>query len=177
MQHTFADLQQIQQSMGLEEEELLATVLLAVYDKPSNTCDIIAVGDGFVLINEELHEIDQQNTPDYWAYYLQDDFEKWWKNQKIYHAQNPNRIAISTDGLGTFKTNKTDLPADFNPIDFLLFDTQWANLPTMLVRKFKILHTQYGYQPFDDIGLILMMGNNKFVYLLLRSGVNVAPSY
>ncbi len=163
LQKTFLDLQEIQKTMHLQEEELLATVLLGVYDKKTQYCEIIAIGDGYVLINNKLHEIDQQNTPDYWAYYLQDDFEKWWGRQVIYTAQSPKRIAISTDGIDTFKSHKSkeDLPIDFNPVNFLLFDTQWANLPTMLTRKFKILHTQYGYQPFDDIGLILMMGNNK----------------
>jgi len=156
MQQTFIDLQEANKLLNLNDTELLATVLLGVYDKQTKYCEIIAVGDGFVLINDKLHEIDQQNMPDYWAYHLRGDFEHWWKKQTLYKVQNPQKIAISTDGLDTFKTNKMDLPADFDYVRFLLFDAQWANLPTMLARKFAVLHTQYGYKPFDDVGLILI---------------------
>jgi hypothetical protein len=153
---TFQDLKKIVKLLNLDaEDELLATVLLALYDKDTQKCEILVIGDGFVLIDDKLHEIDQNNQPDYLGYHLEDDFEIWWSTQRIYRVEKPQKIAISTDGIDTFRTNKIDLPEDFNPINFLLFDSQWVNLPTMLHRKANILHTQYGYLPYDDIGVVL----------------------
>ena len=161
MRHTFSDLKQMQVHLRLDEDELLATVLLGIYEKDTEKCEILAVGDGYVLLDDQLHEIDQHNMPDYLGYYLLDDFESWWQRQQIYRATHPQRIAISTDGIDTFRTYKTDLPENFHPIQYLLFDDQWKALPTMLARKANVLHSQYGYLPADDIGLVLMIGKNK----------------
>jgi hypothetical protein len=155
MRHTFADLKQTKKMLALTEDELLATVLLAMYDKQSENAEIIVVGDGFVLIDDRLEEIDQQNTPDYWGYYLEGEFEDWWRKQTIFKAEKPKRLAVSTDGIDTFRTHKMDLPADFMPKDFLLLHEQWANLPTMLTRKCNVLQTQYGYLPYDDVGVVM----------------------
>ncbi len=156
--HAFQDLKDAVATLALEEEEVLATALVACYDKQKQTCEILVVGDGFVLLNEEWIEIDQQNTPDYWGYYVKDTFEAWWKRQKnVYTIQNPTRVVVSTDGIDTFKSFQTDLPADFNPVQYLLFDDQWKHLPNMLYRKCTVLDKKYGFLPYDDIGIVMMI--------------------
>lgn len=158
LQHTFEDLQKAKKNLKLHEEELLATVLIALYHKETAECELIAIGDGYLLVNDEITEIDQCNTPDYLAYYLQDDFEYWWSLQKnILKVKNPKRIGVSTDGIGSFKSNQADLPADFNPINYLFFDDQWTNLPTMLYRKANVLDKKHGFLPYDDLGVALLI--------------------
>jgi hypothetical protein len=151
----FNDLIKTRNELLLEPLEMLATLNLLIYNKIQKNIWIIALGDGVIKINDQLIEIDQDNRPDYLAYHLGENFSDWFQVQKnIYEYLEPQDISISSDGVMSFQSYKTDLPEGFSPVDFLLNNTEWSNQPNMLTRKFNILEKTYGFKPADDIGIL-----------------------
>lgn len=151
----FWELRDVRKQLGLTNAEILSTLVLLVYDENKKQAYIIAIGDGMIAIDGEVHEIDQDNMPDYMAYHLNHSFDQWQQKQEhIFRIDNPKEIGISTDGIDTFRTHKTDNPEGFSPIDFLLLDNTLENTQNMLNRKVNILQTKYGYLPADDISII-----------------------
>jgi Protein phosphatase 2C len=162
LENLFFEMQTIRNQLLLDRLEMLATLVLLVYQKNQKSAWLIVIGDGFIQINEEIIEIDQDNRPDYLAYHLGEGFENWFAGQKnIFRVDNPQNLSICSDGIDTFQTIKTDINEDFNPINYLLKDNTFENLPNMLNRKFNILQKQYGYQPADDVSVIRISFNNK----------------
>jgi hypothetical protein len=155
-------LKSIRNQLGLIMHELLATLILLIYNEKTQKGIIAAIGDGFVRINDHIHEIDQQNRPDYLGYHLEDNFEEWLgalENKILF--ESPQEIAIASDGVATFQTLKTDLPENLNPLLYLLEDDSMAQVPQMLTRKFNILNTQHGYRPYDDVSIIRVKFENN----------------
>ena len=151
----FWELRDARKHLGLTNTEMLSTLILLVYDATSKQAFVIAIGDGMIAIDGKVHEIDQDNMPDYMAYHLNHSFDQWHQKQEhIFKIENPTEISISTDGIDTFRTHKTDNPADFDPIQFLLLDNMLENTQNMLTRKINILQKKYGYLPADDISII-----------------------
>lgn len=155
LEKLFAEMIFFRNQLLLDKFEMLATTLLLIYDDVEKNAFIAVIGDGFVQIEDTLHTIDQENRPDYLAYHLGEDFDAWFASLKnTFLVKNPTEISISTDGIDTFKSMKTDLPENFDVIDYLLKDNFLENNPNMLQRKMRILETQYGFQPADDVAII-----------------------
>lgn len=111
LHQTFSNLLFVISTLKLSWEELLSTFLFCVYSKEKDEAVIIIMGDGVVAINDEIFIIDQNNAPDYPIYFLNqlqaDDFSSWIeKIATIYQASNPKNIAISTDGILSFRAFK-----------------------------------------------------------------------
>ena len=135
--------------------EALATLIILLYD--NQKAYIVVLGDGFVALDGQIHEIDQDNRPDYPAYHLKEDFEIWYESQSnIFEIENPKEISISTDGIDTFQTNNPNLPEGFDPMHFLLIDESFIKNHNMLNRKCNILEKKYGFKPGDDVAIIRM---------------------
>ncbi len=151
----FQELAELKEKLSLNQDEMLATLVLMVYDMGKNAAFIIAIGDGVVVIDGDIHSIDQNNQPDYLAYHLEQDFENWFKNQKnTFLVDKPKEISICSDGIETFRSAKNDLPENFSPLDYLLFDNFLENNPQMLSRKCNILQTKHACLPYDDVSII-----------------------
>jgi len=149
------ELRETQNLLFLEDKEMLATFLILIYDKDKKSLHITATGDGFIMIDGQLTDLDQNNVPDYWAYHLKKEFQYWYKNHtKIFTSQAPQDISISTDGIDSFRTVKIGIPEDFSLMNFLLADSKFDNTPTMLQRKFNILNKKYGFLNGDDLGIV-----------------------
>jgi hypothetical protein len=155
LKQLITELKETRNRLLLDRDEMLATAVVLLYNQREKEAFIICIGDGFVAIDGQLHEIDQNNQPDYLAYHLEDDFETWFANQKhIFVVKNPQEISLSTDGIDTFRSYQTDLPEGFSAIDFLLFDNSFENNDNMLKRKLTILEKKYGFQPADDVSIV-----------------------
>ncbi|MCS6820298.1 MAG: protein phosphatase 2C domain-containing protein [Microscillaceae bacterium] len=140
--------------LGLTIAEILTTITLLVYNEAREEAFIIAMGDGFIAIDGEIIEIDQNNAPEYVAYSLHKDFETWFNNQKYtYEITKPKEVAISSDGISTFRSIKI-ASRNIDPIEYLLKDNNLSENPQMLVRKCNILGNKYGYKPYDDVSII-----------------------
>jgi|GEM_PF-3289121 len=143
LHQVFSNLLFVISTLKLSWEELLSTFLLTVYSKEKDESIIIIMGDGVVAINDEIFIIDQNNAPDYPIYFLNqlqaDDFSSWIeKIATIYQASNPKNIAISTDGILSFRAFKGEqLKKPASSADFPTIDHQFkpsdADIPRLLM--------------------------------------------
>jgi len=144
--------------LSLSVAEVLSTLILMIYDTDLKNGIIFTAGDGLLSIDGVINSIDQDNTPDYIAYHLHEDFEEWFKSQKnIFRFDKPNDISISSDGIETFMNVPKENSGDILPVEYLLKDAQFQNNQLMLKRKLNILETKYGYKPADDISIIRIL--------------------
>lgn len=154
LQQLFNELNATREQLFLNQMELLSTLILLVYKKSTQEAFVIALGDGVIAIDGQIHAIDQQNMPDYLSYHLAKDFDEWFKKQKhIFKTTAPKQLSISTDGIESFMTHKHESP----PIDvpnYLLNDLTFAELKNMLAKKTQVLYAQHGISPKDDLGII-----------------------
>lgn len=150
------------QNLNLNRDELLTTILLFLYDKSDDSGTILVIGDGFVSINGEHTDIDQDNVPDYLAYYLEkienkDDFKMWYMfHAREFYVDKLLDVSISTDGATSFvKTGKGDgWEALIDPLDYLFKDKFLIQNKAMLGRKCNILEHKHGLVNADDLGII-----------------------
>ncbi len=155
LQSLFKELKEARNHLMLDTLELLSTLIMMLYNDDTQEAFVISIGDGFVMINGEIHEIDQDNRPDYLAYHLGEDFEEWYAHQQhIFFVDRPEEIALSTDGVDTFQGLRPRLPEGFKVLDYLLLDREFEQNANMLGKKCNILETKYGLLPADDVSVI-----------------------
>lgn len=158
LQELWEDFRKLKGQLHLEELELLSTLNLAlVRPEEANAWNII-IGDGFMLADNTLHEIDQENKPDYLAYHLAEDFEAWYASLKNIHSfSDIRRLSIATDGLGSFEKllkEKPDFPDSVEK--YLLWSSDYSDSPKALERKLDRLKVEFGLLATDDLGVIEM---------------------
>lgn len=161
--NVMSTLRNIRNDLFLETDELLSTLILMVVDTKKQLGGIRVFGDGFVSINGKLHTIEQDNRPDYLAYYLDElqeieDFEIWLENHsEWFDVADIQDVSVATDGVDSFQRysginkNEEDEP---KPMIYLSNDTYLINNKSMLARKCNILRTKYSYVNQDDIAMI-----------------------
>jgi len=165
--HGIESLTTVRDNLLLETDEMLSTIILFLVDKIDMSGDIIVIGDGFLSINGEIHKIEQNNQPDYLAYYFDqintfEDFEQYLSKHGIqFHVDKIIDVSISTDGIGTFqKMDKENYENNAPyPLDFLIRDEYLATNKSMLSRKCNILRTKYGFTHMDDLGMIRVINS------------------
>jgi len=163
IQSAFAKACQVFETLGMITDQQLSTALISlIYTKNARAIITIA-GDGVVVINDEKHIIEQDNTPDYPAYHFKEvlagaqSYNDWLKNHaRRISAGNIFDMTISTDGINAFgftgpKKN------DISTLDYLAVDTFLAENQAMLSRKVNILNTMHNLAPLDDLGIIRIM--------------------
>lgn len=137
----------------LDEIELLSTLIITVAHRMHRTAWVNISGDGFIGINDELIEIDQNNIPDFLGYHLNLTFEDWLeKHSKSYEIDNFERLHISTDGISKFIDKQGRLIKN-RSISQLLLSIK-TNSVQSLKEAYSTLITKEKLTPFDDIGVI-----------------------
>ena len=135
--------------------EMLTTLLLMVYNKEDKSAWINISGDGIIVYDHQITEIDQNNVPDYMAYHLDITFDQWIEGfSKTFTLENQTDISISTDGISKFITRTQRRPQTVDPVHFLLIDDSHQDSVNMLEEKYRILKKEYGLFPYDDLGMI-----------------------
>ncbi|MCF6240776.1 MAG: protein phosphatase 2C domain-containing protein [Bacteroidales bacterium] len=160
--NTVLKLKQQKIDLLLNEDELLSTVLLFLYHKVENKGVINIIGDGVININGILNITDQNNTPHYLTYYLDDinnkqEFTVWYnKEVGVFPVNELKDLTISTDGIRSYySVNKQEKDKEkINPIDYLIKDDWLMNNKAMLKRKCNILYKKQGLKNADDLGMI-----------------------
>ncbi len=149
------ELSAAQQHLQLTSNELLATLLLLVHYE--NQAFITVLGDGVVCIEEQIQELDHNNQPDYPIYHIQDDAAalEQYLTQQSFVVENPQNIAIATDGILSFRNPKKPLEdsKDF-VVNYLMQDDSLMKSKLMLNRKCNILRTQHELTPADDLAIV-----------------------
>ena len=158
---TFKKVHSVQKLINLNTSDLLTTVIIVVYGYKKNNAHIIVAGDGFVSINGVEKIIEQNNRPDYPAYYLDElqdleGFEKWYKSKILtFKIEDVKDISIASDGILSFRSDdRIHETEEINPVDFLSKDISLSKIPVMLYRKYNIIKNKAGLINFDDIAMI-----------------------
>lgn len=153
----FEEYKHIANRLLLHKRDLLATLVLWLYDAATKEGEILVIGDGVVCVDGKVVEFDQNNRPDYLGYHLEEDFEEWYskQNQRI-AIKNAKDVSIATDGILTFDTidGSTLKKEVIDAINLLLIDSSWAENQQMLFRKILLLEKKYGLKPIDDVAII-----------------------
>ncbi|GAB4474744.1 MAG: protein phosphatase 2C domain-containing protein [Thermoflexibacter sp.] len=154
------DLKYFKQEMLIPENELLSTFILLIYNSETKQAYISALGDGGVLINQDLYEIDQNNCPDYPIYHIEDSEEEWleYLNEQSFLIEAPSQVGIATDGIFSFyyTQNIRETP-ESKFADYLMRDTGLKEYEDMIQQKIYILNTQFATQAYDDIAVIRIL--------------------
>lgn len=88
--------------IGLGHMNLLSTILLFNYNKITKQLNIRAFGDGFYSVNDEHHDIDQGNIPDYLGYHLMDnnkEFHEFLDKYPEITYHNVDKFMVCSDGI------------------------------------------------------------------------------
>jgi len=153
----FEEIKSLKNQLGLDTEELLSTLILGIVSDKGTHGRFITIGDGVVFTDGQIHEYEQNNTPDYLGYHLTEDFNAWYQNQaqKLEVNQFKN-LSIATDGIFTFENlsdKKKQKPAD-EIINYLLTDTAYDDNKNMLERKLRELRQHQNHVVTDDLAII-----------------------
>jgi hypothetical protein len=171
------ELSKLKQELCLSDDELMSTILLAVYSKSKESLTVLAVGDGYIRVNGEGYWIvndkfDSKDKPNYLIYDLErassfDDsvFQGWFNELPLFHYQNVHDFSITTDGIMTFLDRKNFKQNEL-PIPLLLDDrVQCGGMsnPSTLRRKMTLLARPYepekgingmDIRNYDDLSII-----------------------
>ena len=138
----FEGLNDLKNSLQLEVDELLSTVILGIIDSSTKSCELQVIGDGLIIQNGLKIEYDQENTPDYIGYHLAENFEYWLTNQTQRLSLNKvSDLSISTDGIFTFSKYDNKDYSEIMPnelIAYLLMDQTDIENERMLKKKLLI---------------------------------------
>lgn len=152
----YKDLVQAKCNLFLERNELLSTLIIAVYKPVSKELSIMAAGDGVYTVNGDTTVIDEDNKPNYIAYHFDKEFETWFNEQTtLRHYSEVSSFAISTDGVESFaKEALNEKTEGFDAINYLLVDDSMADSPAMLHKKCLLLESNYQLISRDDVAII-----------------------
>lgn len=157
LRRLFAEVKVARQQLALNWEELLTTVILWVHHFGAARSFVIVIGDGYVCCDGQVHELDQNNKPDYLAYHFDLPFDDWWAGQtQRFTFEQPQDLSIATDGVATFHPwpqpeDDASLP---DPLAYLLVDAEFAEADNMLDRKLMYLRKAHQFHAIDDVAII-----------------------
>lgn len=158
MKTLFADLRQLNATLGLDQNELLTTLVLAVVETSGQQAEIIVVGGGLVACDEEIKEFAQNDRPDYLGHHLREDFADWWNRQtQRVRCANFLSLALATDGILSFRPFSPD---PYRPVtedeitEFLLTTLDDGEPETMYRRKLIYIRDTFGLEPTDDLTVV-----------------------
>jgi hypothetical protein len=155
LNQVFDDLKKTHRLLGTELTEILSTIILLIYNRPNKSAWVNISGDGFIIHNKNIEEIDQHNMPDYMAYHLDITFDQWInKFSKTFTFENQTDISISTDGISKFYSQNVKRQRSADPLEYLLIDKSLIDNSDMLEQKYKILIEEHGLLPYDDLGMV-----------------------
>lgn len=159
LQDLLKELKIVKNQLMIDSKELLTTLIIMLLDKNNEEGIILAIGDGFVNINGEITEFEQDNKPDYLGFHLSEDFETFYNSQKQKLEFNKiTDLSISTDGIFTFKKlAPTKSKEEIDVIEFLATEKTNCEKDEMLSLKLKVLENEFGLKPTDDFSMIRIL--------------------
>ena len=153
----FEDLKAFKNKYHLQTNELLSTLILAVFDK-NQWVEIFVAGDGLVQCDDSQFEFDQDDQPEYLAYHLNESFEQWYENQnQVLSFEIKEHFTISTDGIYSFQPFDHDDYPQIEQEDLLnlfLLDKSGRKSVEMLHKKALEIEREFGLKPMDDLGIL-----------------------
>lgn len=160
----FVETKEIKRLLDLEINELLSTLIIGIIDTNTSQAEFITVGDGLIYIDNKSYDYEQADKPDYLAYHLNDDFERWYSNQnQRLSIPQFSDLSISTDGIFTFKTfdSKVKQKSEQEIIAYLLNDLEYNAFDNFLDRKINHLKQEESHYVTDDLAIIRVIANQS----------------
>lgn len=154
--------QGIKNQLGLDVNELLSTLIIGIIHTKFYSSELLAIGDGAIYVDGELTEYEQDNTPDYLGYHLNEDFDTWYDSLGQRKTITKFRdLSISTDGLFTFKNlkDKTKQKSEGEIVEYLLKDQTYIENDNFLERKVRDLSVNFDHVVTDDLAIIRVITN------------------
>jgi hypothetical protein len=150
----FEDVKKIKKTLFLDIEEILSTLTLMVFNLEDNSAFINMSGDGFIVCNSIVKEVDHRNIPDYLGYHLDLKFDKWYEGHTLsLQYEDVKDISISTDGIEKLRANSLKKQEYSNAIDLFLIDQPKGDPERAFIDLYTKL-IEEGFIPHDDIGII-----------------------
>ncbi len=156
LQELINDTKEIKNKLGLETNELLSTLILGIIDTKNYKAEFITIGDGLICVDGKITEYEQNNTPDYLGYHLNENFEDFYKTQtQKLSVSSFKDLSISTDGIFTFKNleNQNHQKSESEILDYLLINNQECEFDNFLDRKIRNLK-KINHVVTDDLAII-----------------------
>lgn len=148
------DLLRLKNSFLLSEMNLLATCVLFDYNKFTKELNVRSFGDSYYYVNSQEYVVDQNNTPDYLGYHLEElgtpkfvEFVSKYESRTYYRVES---FQICSDGIKSFKISQFKEDAGVNP------ETELLKIPVSenyLSRAFNILKRK-GFTISDDLSIV-----------------------
>lgn len=157
MKQLFEDLKRGKKLLFLGREELMSTIVLLVFNKKESTACIKMSGDGLFCVNDEITEIDQNNTPNFLGYHLNNSFENI-KDTEIqtWNFETVSNISISTDGIDKLRQSALSRKKQVDPRKHFLLENSERFDDSFLQKQYEAL-LKKGFIPNDDIGVIRLV--------------------
>ncbi|GAB3294415.1 protein phosphatase 2C domain-containing protein [Hymenobacter tenuis] len=154
----FLEFRNMKSQLLLDTSELLTTLVLGLINASTQEVYGLAIGDATVAINGQLIRFEQDNTPDYLAYHLGQDFEKWYGKQKqFFQATACTDVSLATDGIDSFQNLDSVASDPINVARYLLIDQELCERDEMLNIKTKRLENRHSLSPTDDVAIVRVM--------------------
>jgi hypothetical protein len=129
-------------------KEMLSTVIILIVNKLTSNFSIVVAGDGVVNINDAYFNIhDKEGESVYYLSSILENhdsiprnaiFEEYYnKHCTTFTGESFNSIAISTDGIDTFKTKYGRMLGEA-PRDFFMKNRAFEKAPNQLKRLYNI---------------------------------------
>lgn len=153
----FEETKTIKNQLGLDKNELLSTLIIGVINKKTSAAEFLTVGDGLIHYDGNFIEYEQDNTPDYLGYHLNENFENWFDSQEqVLSLKTFHDLAICTDGIFTFKNleNSESQKDESQLITHLLVEQEHSQHENMLDRKVRFIKDQWKHTVTDDLAII-----------------------
>ena len=91
-------IKEISNLLHLNSDNLLTTLIIFQYNKKSKVLEIRTFGDCVYYVNDIEYVVDQNNTPDYFAYHLNNE-EEFFNKYPTTLYENVDKFIICTDGI------------------------------------------------------------------------------
>jgi hypothetical protein len=155
LQQFFKELEELKNNLLLDTEELLSTLILLLYHQKNQEIYIVVLGDGVVVIDSEVFDIDQNNRPIYPAFFLGKPQNLSSLNATTFYRKNIQDVSIASDGVTSFlQTKNLKYQPKIDPINYLLMENSFLKQENMLHKKCLILEKEFGLKASDDLALI-----------------------
>ncbi|UII26073.1 protein phosphatase 2C domain-containing protein [Fulvivirga maritima] len=157
-----AETKGIKNQLGLDVNELLSTLIIGIVNTKSYSAELLTIGDGAIYVDGELTEYEQDNTPDYLGYHLNEPFDTWYDSlEQRKTITKFTDLSIATDGIFTFKNleDKTKQKSESEIVEYLLKDRTFSENANFLERKVRELSKEMKHVVTDDLAIIRIITN------------------
>ena len=146
-----SQMSELSKSLNLTFAHFLSTCILFTYNKESKVFKIRTFGDCYYYLNDIEYIVDQNNTPDYLGYYLNNPtLTSFLLKYPILSYSDVDRFIVASDGIEKINISQFLSPKHLDPLGILFHPPSSSNY---LQRMWNILKKE-GYVVNDDLTII-----------------------